>query len=161
VSLNILFGDEDAPETPNNELSQRLQWAAIDPRRHVLYVWQKSVEANCQDVVVTLGASAFSNGPFNLYEGKTPGPTAHLVYWGGLISIVPILSIFGAWALKNKWKKFIFGNVTPEGFILGKREGINDTANSRPQHHYFGRKSGTDFASYEIARGDRPRVWPR
>jgi hypothetical protein len=74
------------------------------------------------------------------------------------MAFLPPLGFLTPILLKGTWKKFIFGNVTPEGFIFGEHQGITETTESRPQHHYFGRKSGTDFSDYVIARGDPPRL---
>jgi len=169
----ILFGDEAAPETSASEMKRRVQWAVIDPRKHILYIWEKKDE-EFPDSAVALGASVFTNGPFNLYRGQKNGFWAHASYWRDYIALLWGLGVLAILAqilpfLRNEFDKLRqealrklliqhFGDSTPEGYVFGKRDNIHRDQLSRPHHYHFGRKPGREFADYIIDVGDSPQA---
>jgi hypothetical protein len=149
----ILFGEEQGGDAPKD-----CRWVVIDPNRHKLEVWQKS--SPTQDYVAagqTLNASVFTNGPFIQYKANTY--LAHAGYYAqGAITAFGLSSAPSTDMMRRMdqgWNAAAldwFGGG-PVGYVIGSARGVKIT---KPCAHlgYFGRGTGTDFASYKIGQGD-------
>ena len=159
----ILFGQEPGGK-PGYECKGNVCWAVIDPRKHKLYIWQKT-QPYFPDSAVKLGASVFTNGSFNLYSGGRTGATAHILYD---LEVVGLWAEFGGIGVLTQQdayqselgllKRKYFGDSVAQGYIYGNREHIVETKNSRPHQHYFGRRADRFFPDYEINEGDPPPI---
>jgi hypothetical protein len=137
--------------------AMRLHWSVIDPHRHVMSVWRKT-SPSLTGSATNLGASVFTNGPFSDY--RHPGLRRTLAHFGADAGRLGLRTI----AHPGQWDRFHdqlvasevrhFQAVAPLGFVLGARGGICETRVSRPRVHWFGRRSGHDFDSYQIGPGD-------
>ena len=140
-------------------LHGKVPWMVIDPRRHVLYVWQKTTPL-FPDSGVKLGSSVFTNGSFNVYKGGNSF-LQRLAAWL-MVNVYATVAngclwIFGIKVDAKMAMKFaLYSSEESEGFVIGTKDGINETmANeSRPAMHHFGRKAGRLFGDYVIAAGD-------
>jgi hypothetical protein len=148
----------------------RVSWGVIDPRRHAMTIWEKSVD-DFVDAALARNASLISNAPFLLYDG---GAKSFTVARYGVHSFWRLIRIamgtFGRGPesvpdateelreSERELKKRYFSAHVVEGFIFGTAERIEESAQSRAQAAYFGRDSGRLFANYAIAQGDAPRI---
>ena len=158
----ILFGI-NAGGAPREMLHGMVPWAVIDPRKHILYVWQKK-DLYFPDSGVKLGSSVFTNGSFNVYKGGNTKPQKAAA-WLMVNVFAPVANgFFGVFGLKANVvagvKYSLYVSDESEGFIIGNREGISEKKpqESRPTQHHFGRKQGRYFEDYDIAVGDPPNV---
>ncbi len=140
-------------------LHGKVPWAVVDPRRHILYVWQKTTPL-FPDTGVTLGSSVFTNGSFNVYKGGNTWKQ-RLAAWL-MVNVYATVAngffwIFGIKVDAKMAMKFaLYSSEESEGFVIGNHAGINETkaSESRPAMQYFGRKAGRLFGDYAIAAGD-------
>ena len=49
----------------------RLHWVVLDPRRHTMFAWRKTVPSY-PEAARRLGASVFTSGPFTNHAGGSP-----------------------------------------------------------------------------------------
>lgn len=158
----VLFGQD-----PGGNIG--LHWAVIDPRKHILYLWEKNRD-DFVEAAKALGASVVTNGSFNQYRGGSRARTyfaAHAwMFWAGIKSIPGIFSGVGGedfWdysfdAEIARIKKLFYSGWAPDGYLFGHRESISIARVSRPTQSHFGRRSGRQFEDYVIATGDSPQI---
>lgn len=128
----------------------RLHWVVLDPRRHTMFAWRKTVPSY-PEAARRLGASVFTSGPFTNHAGGSPVKATvkvglDVVRAAGAPRTVPDETRA---ALRRHYEARV-----PLGHVIGEREGIHETSVDRPRVSYFGRGSGTEFTDYQIARGN-------
>jgi hypothetical protein len=144
----ILFGFEFVSGLP-------VHWAAVDPGRHAMYIWQKQ-SLSYPRSALALGSSLFTNGPFTNYgDGTLIKSSVRFT-----AEAIPRLSRAFAEGYRGASRSDLREIATrhlqapaPLGFVIGAREGIRETTIARPKIFYFGRH-GLDFEDYVIDRGD-------
>jgi len=169
----VLFGHDHgqspAAQTRKGDNKEGdIQWAVVDPRRHIMYIWDKDVHR--QDdfplAAKSLGASVVTNASFNEYKGgsKTWGTIkVGLSLIGYSFSHAYIGSPYAASKhikdseIREIERKYWTGSKA-QGHIFGSHEGISETKIDRPALHYFGRRTGRLFSDYEIAQGEAPQI---
>src|SRR5262249_52280083 len=93
----VLFGSDPAESAAakNRKSDYKegdIEWAVVDPRRHIMYVWDKEVHGR-EDFVVAakeLGASVVTNSSFNVYEGGSK--------WWATLKVGAHLVVESLWA---------------------------------------------------------------
>lgn len=173
ILLNEDFQKKGIVWGTENYGSIGLHWTVIDPRRHTMYVWEKKVD-HFVSAAYSLGASAFSNGPFLRYKGGNKYQASYKVLVDSINDtiryaqarsmntfvspyITPfttpeedlsnVISIFN-----HNGKKHWTGH-DPDGNIIGTREGISVLGKHQSFHHHFGRKQNRFFDDYVIGQG--------
>jgi len=143
----------------------RVSWAVVDPRRHIMTIWEKDVDRFPEAAKRRTGASVLTNGPFLLYSGgnkylATIKYGLNLLWrnslFGGGIKGSASATLEQMHKNEAELKKKYFTGHQVEGYLYGDSEHIARTKNSRPKAYYFGRKSGRLFGDYVIAKGDPP-----
>lgn len=129
---------------------RRLDWAVLDPRRHTLYVWRKDGDS-FPVAARALGASVFTSGPFTNHAGGSPVKATVKV---GLDVLAACRRPSTLRASTHDALVRHYRAPKPLGHVIGARDGICETAVDRPRVSHFGRRDGTAFADYVIARGD-------
>jgi hypothetical protein len=166
-------------EEPN--IVRNCTWAAIDPARHELRVWEKSFRtADFVTAAQGLNASFFTNGPYFSYAssnqpgGKELGAVKYYAISGAVrvgaalnnaaVDLRNMLPFVGptsqpkvpAWLpdkVSDATADHYLGG-TPVGAII--RQGQTKVKNLTPHLGHFGRGQGTGFASYVAGPGDPP-----
>jgi len=128
----------------------RLHWVVVDPRRHTMYVWRKTVPS-FPVAARTLGASVFTSGPFTNHAGGAPVKATVKV---GLDVVRAVRAPRTVPAETRAALTRHYQARVPLGHVIGEREGIRETTVDRPRVSYFGRRAGTEFGDYEIGRGN-------
>jgi hypothetical protein len=128
----------------------RLDWVALDPRRHTLYVWRKDADS-FPVAGRALGASVFTSGPFTNHAGGSPVKATVKVALDVLAACRRPSTLRRATheALVRRYQA-----PKPLGHVIGTQQGIRETTVDRPRVSHFGRRAGTAFSDYVIARGD-------
>lgn len=169
IDAGVLFGAEGLADGA----IENLHWAVVDPRKHIMYIWEKQQD-DFVEAARDLSATVVTNGSFNIYSagGKDravlKGATAVVGEYLFTFTELPgwVWSRFDEQLAQQIARRFevrleralmrAFSSSVPEGFIYGTNEGIAETTESRPQQHYFGRRGGRNFENYEIGNGDPP-----
>jgi hypothetical protein len=158
----ILFGSEAGG-------SIGLHWAVIDPRKHILYLWEKD-RSDFVAAAAALGSSVVTNGSFNQYRGGNRYASSLKTYawltWATLKKIAVDFSGVGGedfWDYSydeecQRIKTLFWAGEHPDGYLFGEREHINIANVSRPNGSHFGRRAGRQFEDYVIGTGDSPRI---
>ncbi len=143
----------------------RTSWAVVDPRRHLMTIWEKDEEDFAKSATKQ-NASVITNGPFLLYQGGSKWFAYFKYHVESALTSYSVAStnvgLYTDWAdfsAKQDWKIKVkyFSSHEVEGYIFGNAERIVKDKNSRPNASYFGRREGRLFPDYEIKRGDPPR----
>ncbi|MCP3975736.1 MAG: hypothetical protein GY720_14720 [bacterium] len=148
----------------------RFSWAVLDPRRHLMNIWEKD-RADFKQAAIDRNASAITNGPFLRYNGGTKYTATAGYAASSLASTVgfgisALLSPKSMWGpISNMHSKVdallqvaYFSTHASEGYIFGTAESIVEDDLSRPNASYFGRNQGRLFGDYVVARGDPPTI---
>ena len=174
----VLFGDEPLA----GGAFEQLNWVVVDPRKHILYIWEKDQD-DFVEAARNLSATVVTNGSFNIYAGG--GKYASSIRTG-LATIVstgfalprvlrralfdgpPPGTALGARVARElasdrrlqaeveRHMQRYYSSSTPDGYVYGTNEGISETTRSQPQQHFFGRRDGRQYENYAIAQGDPP-----
>ena len=140
----LLFGTE-------RRFGMWIHWVVVDPGRHVLHVWRKT-SASYLDDAMRLEASVISNGPFADYaDGSLKRSTFFLVADFVKAAVARPREAKAVW---TDQKARHYGGIAPNGYVLGTTAVVRECTVARPRLHYFGRRAGTSFGDYEIAKGD-------
>jgi hypothetical protein len=146
----------------------RLSWGVVDPRRHVMTIWEKG-QSNFESAALARNATLITNGPFlpydrgNKYQAFAGYQATSLVvsigFWVASLSASKsgkqILDVAHS-VVDNAFQVSYFSTSTSEGYITGTSESISERVLSRPNADYFGRDGGRLFANYVVANGDPP-----
>lgn len=147
----------------------RLSWGVADPRRYTLFVWEKD-RADFVESALALDKPLYTNAPFLLYPNER---SKYLAYAGYQLegffralgaSLFPAKNVRGQLEKlrdidRRMLQKYFQGDIV-EGLIEGRRRGILDRRNPRPNASYFGRRAGRLFSDYAVARGDPSTDFP-
>jgi hypothetical protein len=128
----------------------RLHWVVVDPRRHAMFVWRKTVPS-FPAAARTLGASVFTSGPFTNHAGGSP------VKATVKLGLDVVRAVGAPRTLPAETRAALTRHYqarVPLGYVIGEHEGIHETTVDRPRVHYFGRRAGVEFGDYEIGRGN-------
>jgi hypothetical protein len=139
----LLFGTDYAP-------LGRLHWVVIDPRRHAMYAWRKTLPS-FPDAGRGLGASVFTSGPFTNHAGGS------LLKATVRVALDVGRSLATPTAIPSETRAALVRRYqarAPLGHVIGEHDGIRETSVDRSRVHYFGRRAGCTFVDYEIGRGN-------
>jgi len=163
------------------DIVRNCKWVVIDPDRHELRIWEKPFRTS--DFVTAgqgLGASFFANGPYFTYAssnqsgGKELGAVKYYAISGAvslgtalnnaavdLRNMLPFVGPTSQPKIPAAVPKMVsdmtadhYLGGTPVGAVV--RQGQIKFNHQTPHLGYFGRGSGTGFASYVAGPGDPP-----
>lgn len=152
------------------------RWSVVDPERHPLYVWRRTLPVGWSYVRTAraLDAAVFTNGPMmgkRLPHGRKMTRLSvplEFAIWAAIgtaagLGVARTAGPRGSWLLGGvaggtlAWTRTFTGWV-PCGSVRGQADGIDDRRDFDHEgvgHAWFGR-FGRDFASYRIDDGDLP-----
>jgi hypothetical protein len=152
------------------------RWTVVDPERHPLYVWSRTLPGGWSYVRTAraLDAAVFTNGPMmgrRLPRGRKMTRSSvplEFAIWAAVgtavgLGVARTAGLRGSWLLGGvaggaiAWRRTLTGWV-PCGRVRSRADGLDDRRNfdhEGDRHAWFGRFGG-DFASYRIDGGDLP-----